>query len=65
MKNCKTFYAAKTTSHLKEIIQPLPNLLPFDKILLPLWNKSYSDIQKYTDISFGSASRMHFLSIKK
>ena len=41
MKNCKTFYEAQTASHLKEIIEPPPNPLAPDKILLLLWNKSF------------------------
>ena len=41
MKNCKTFCKAETTSRLNEIIKPLSNPPPYDKILLCLWNKTF------------------------
>ena len=45
-KNCKTFYETKTASRLKEIVQPPPNPLPPDKILISLWNKNLREIHR-------------------
>ena len=59
MKNRKTYYKAQTTSHLKEIIQPLPTPIPPDKILLRLWNKRFlRGIYRNVQTCFQSTSRM-------
>ena len=44
MKNCNTFYEVKKTSHLDEIIQPPPNHLPSERILLCLFVRRYTEI---------------------
>ena len=66
MKNWKVFYEAQIASRLKEIILPLPSLLPhLIKSYVSGTKFSYGDIQKYTDICSQSASRMQFLGVKK
>ena len=78
MKNCKTFHEVQTASRLKEIIQSLPNLtcpppqkniksyyVSGTETFLRRYTEIFRHIQRYTDISLQSASRMQFLGIKK
>ena len=67
MKNWKVFYEAQIASRLKEIILLLPSALPhlIKSYYVSGTKFSHGDIQKYTDICSQSASRMHFLGVKK
>ena len=66
MKNCKTFWKVQTASHLKENIQS-PHIPPPHQIkpyCVSGTKFSLGDIEKYPDICFQSASRMHSWALR-
>ena len=61
MKNCKAFCEVQTASRLKEIIQP-HQIRPFCVFGIKIFLGRYTKIYRH---SLSSASRMHFLGVKK